>query len=199
VRRGGLIEAPWASHCDRCGDVGAESRRPAAQSRPRWAALRRLRPRGIGADTRVSTSRPSPEAGAHHGSGGLVVLDDSDCMVDIARYFLRFTQDQSCGKCTYCRVGTKRMLEILNRICEGQARRGDLEELDQLSRLVRRQPVRPGKDGANPVLSTLRYFRGEYEAHLEGRCPAGKCKALIAYQITDACIGCNPLRSAVSG
>ncbi len=132
------------------------------------------------------------EVGAIMGSGGLVVLDDTDCMVDIARYFLRFTQDQSCGKCTFCRIGTRRMLEILDRICTGQGRRGDLELLEQLSHEVSAGSLCGlGTTAPNPVLSTLRYFREEYKAHLDGRCPAGKCKDLIAYKVNDKCIGCT--------
>ncbi len=131
-------------------------------------------------------------AGAIMGSGGLVVLDDSDCMVDIARYFLEFTQDQSCGKCTLCRVGTRRMLDILERICSGAGDKGDLEQLEHLAETVRAGSICGlGGTAPNPVLSTLRYFREEYEAHLQGRCPAGKCKNLIHYRITDDCIGCT--------
>ncbi len=130
--------------------------------------------------------------GAIMGSGGLVVLDDTDCMVDIARYFLRFTQDQSCGKCTLCRVGTKRMLEIMDRICDGRGKKGDLGELEHLSRAVAAGSICGlGKTAPNPVLSTLTYFREEYEAHLEGRCPAHKCTELIRYEINDKCIGCT--------
>jgi NADH-quinone oxidoreductase subunit F len=132
------------------------------------------------------------EVGAIMGSGGLVVLDDTDCMVDIARYFLRFTQDQSCGKCTFCRVGTRRMLDILDRICAGQGRDGDLPLLEQLARDVCVGSMCGlGKTAPNPVLSTLRYFHEEYEAHLAGRCPAGKCSDLVAYKINDRCIGCT--------
>ena len=132
------------------------------------------------------------EVGAMMGSGGLVVLDDADCMVDIARYFLSFTQDQSCGRCTPCRVGTRRMLDILERLCEGQGRNGDLEELESLARYVKSASLCGlGKTAPNPVLSTLAYFRDEYEAHLEGRCPAGRCKAMITYTIGESCIGCT--------
>jgi NADH-quinone oxidoreductase subunit F len=126
------------------------------------------------------------------GSGGLVVLDDRDCMVDIARYFLEFTQDQSCGKCTFCRVGTKRIREILERLCSGQGRAGDLERLEELAEDVKQGSLCGlGQTAPNPVLTTLRYFRDEYLAHLEGRCPAGRCKALIHYQVNDQCIGCT--------
>lgn len=130
--------------------------------------------------------------GAIMGSGGLVVLDETTCMVDIARYFLEFTQDQSCGKCTYCRVGTRRMLEILSRICEGHGKKGDIELLEDLARMVKEGSLCGlGKTAPNPVLTTIRYFREEYEAHLAKRCPAKKCKALITYSITDACTGCT--------
>jgi len=130
--------------------------------------------------------------GAIMGSGGMVVLDESDCMVDIARYFLEFTQNQSCGKCTFCRIGTRRMLDIMNRLCTGEGKRGDLEELEQLSLMVKKGSLCGlGRTAPNPVLTTLRYFRDEYEAHLKGRCPAHICKALITYSITDDCIGCT--------
>jgi NADH-quinone oxidoreductase subunit F len=132
------------------------------------------------------------KAGAIMGSGGLVVLDNADCMVDIARYFLRFTQDQSCGKCTLCRIGTRRMLDILDRICEGHGKARDLDDLEQLANAVRAGSLCGlGRTAPNPVLSTLKYFRHEYEAHLAGRCPAGKCKSLIHYRVTDDCIGCT--------
>jgi NADH-quinone oxidoreductase subunit F len=132
------------------------------------------------------------EAGAMMGSGGFVVLDDRDCMVEIARYFLSFTQNESCGKCTPCRVGTTRMLEILTRFCKGTAVRSDLTALEQLARTVRSQSLCGlGKTAPNPVLTALAYFRDEFEAHLEGRCPAGTCSALIRYSIDTSCIGCT--------
>ncbi|NLH41458.1 MAG: 4Fe-4S binding protein, partial [Planctomycetes bacterium] len=132
------------------------------------------------------------EAGAMMGSGGLVVLDETDCMVDISRYFLQFTQNQSCGKCTFCRVGTRRMLDILDRLCAGKGEAADLDELEHLARMIKQGSLCGlGKTAPNPVLSTMRYFREEYEAHVQGRCPAGKCKALIKYSITDDCIGCT--------
>ncbi|MHC5060894.1 MAG: NAD(P)H-dependent oxidoreductase subunit E [Planctomycetota bacterium] len=131
-------------------------------------------------------------AGAMMGSGGMVALDESDCMVDIARYFLEFTQDHSCGKCTFCRVGTRRMLDTLERLCAGGGRKGDIEELEQLARMVQRSSLCGlGKTAPNPVLSTIKYFRDEYEAHIEGSCPAGKCRSLITYSVTDDCIGCT--------
>jgi len=132
------------------------------------------------------------EVGAMMGSGGMVVLDESDCMVDIARYFLQFTQNQSCGKCTFCRIGTRRMLDILERLCAGQGKAADLEELEYLGKMVKKSSLCGlGKTAPNPVLSTLKYFRNEYEAHLQGRCPAARCRALITYSVTDDCIGCT--------
>ncbi len=133
------------------------------------------------------------KTGAIMGSGGMVVLDDRDCMVDVARFFLQFTQAESCGKCTYCRIGTKRMLEILTRLCEGRGRPGDIEDLAELADRVKRTSLCGlGQTAPNPVLTTLRYFRDEFEAHLrDKRCPAGKCPGLIRYRVTDACIGCT--------
>ena len=132
------------------------------------------------------------EIGAIMGSGGLVVLDDTDCMVDVARYFLQFTQEQSCGKCTFCRIGTRRMLDILTAICEGRGRNEDLVELEQLAQITQKGSLCGlGRTAPNPVLSTLRYFRDEYEAHLNGFCPAGRCQELIRYFITTDCIGCT--------
>ncbi|MCG8306535.1 MAG: NAD(P)H-dependent oxidoreductase subunit E [Cytophagales bacterium] len=130
--------------------------------------------------------------GAMMGSGGLVVLDDTDCMVDIARYFLSFTQTESCGKCTFCRVGTKRMLDILNAICSGRGGEKDLDELEKLAQLTKKGSLCGlGQTAPNPVLSTLTYFRDEYEAHINGKCPAGKCRDLIVYHIDGNCIGCT--------
>jgi len=132
------------------------------------------------------------EVGAMMGSGGLVVLDDADCMVDIARYFLTFTQSESCGKCSFGRIGTKRMLEILEKITTGRGTDKDLENLEDLAQWTKKGSLCALCGTApNPILSTLRYFREEYEAHIRGECPAGKCKDLIKYEITDDCIGCT--------
>lgn len=133
------------------------------------------------------------EAGTIMGSGGFVVMDEDTCMVDIARFFMEFTQDESCGKCTPCRVGTRRMLEILERICAGDGRDGDIETLETLSKWIKVTSLCGlGQGAPNPVESTLRYFRHEYEAHIyEKRCPAKVCKGLIRYEITDACTGCT--------
>jgi len=130
--------------------------------------------------------------GTMMGSGGMVALDESDCIVDVAKYFLQFTQNQSCGKCTFCRIGTRRMLDILERLSAGKGKKGDIQELQQLAEMVKKTSLCGlGKTAPNPVLSTIKYFRSEYEAHLEGRCPAGRCKALISYSVTDDCIGCT--------
>ena len=132
------------------------------------------------------------DVGAMMGSGGLVVLDESDCMVDIARYFLEFTQNQSCGKCTFCRIGTRRMLDILERLCAGEGKKTDIEELEHLAQMIKNTSICGlGGTAPNPVLSTIKYFRDEYEAHLDQRCPAGRCRALIIYSVTDDCIGCT--------
>jgi NADH-quinone oxidoreductase subunit F len=132
------------------------------------------------------------QAGAIMGSGGLVVLDDGDCMVDMARYFLKFTQAESCGKCTLCRVGTKVMLEILDKFCAGKAKPADLIKLEELCGAVKAGSICGlGQTAPNPVLTTLKYFREEYEAHLRGQCPAKRCKALIKYVVNDKCIGCT--------
>jgi len=130
--------------------------------------------------------------GAMMGSGGLIVLDDTDCMVDIARFFLSFTQEESCGKCTFCRVGTKRMLDLLDNLTQGKGKPGDLEKLEKLAEWTKKGSLCGlGRSAPNPVLSTLKYFREEYEAHLKGICPTGKCTALVNYSITDDCIGCT--------
>ena len=131
--------------------------------------------------------------GAMMGSGGMIVMDEDNCMVDIARFFLDFTVDESCGKCTPCRVGTRRMLEILERITQGKGEEGDIEKLETLAENIKSSALCGlGQTAPNPVLSTIKYFRDEYEAHIkEKRCPAHHCQALLNYKITDACRGCT--------
>lgn len=133
------------------------------------------------------------QAGAMMGSGGLVVMDETTCMVDVAKFFLNFTQTESCGKCTPCREGTKRMLEILTRITEGKGQPGDVELLLEMGNDIKITALCGlGQTAPNPVLSTVKYFRHEYDAHInEKRCPAGACSALAAYTITEACKGCG--------
>ena len=132
-------------------------------------------------------------AGSMMGSGGMIVMDEDNCMVDIARFFLDFTVDESCGKCAPCRIGTRRMLEILNRIVEGKGEEGDIEKLELLAKTIKATALCGlGQTAPNPVLSTLHYFRDEYEAHIrEKRCPAHHCQALLQYVITDKCRGCT--------
>ena len=192
VRRGGLIEVPMGTTIRQVveeigGGMHEDRSFKAVQiGGPSGGCI----PASL-ADTPIDYEALN-ETGAIMGSGGLVVLDNSDCMVDIARFFLEFTERESCGKCTFCRVGTKRMLEILERLCAGEAQPKDLDELEELSDRIRRTSLCGlGRTAPNPVVTTLRYFRDEYEAHLAGRCPAKKCKALITYKVTDECIGCT--------
>ena len=134
------------------------------------------------------------KVGSIMGSGGFVIMDEDTCMVDIARFFMEFTQDESCGKCVPCRVGTRRMLEVLNNICAGKGKPGDIETLETLAKQITVGSLCGlGQGAPNPVLSTLEHFRDEYEAHIyEKRCPAKVCKALIEYKIeAEACIGCT--------
>jgi NADH-quinone oxidoreductase subunit F len=132
--------------------------------------------------------------GAIMGSGGMVVMDSGTCMVDVARFFLNFTQNESCGKCTFCRIGTKRMLEILTRITEGKGELEDIAKLEELAtNIIKGSLCGLGQTAPNPVLTTLRYFKDEYLAHIQDkRCPAGVCTALIKYEIiAEKCIGCT--------
>lgn len=133
------------------------------------------------------------QVGAMMGSGGLVVMDETTCMVDISKFFLSFTQAESCGKCTPCREGTKRMLEILTRITDGLGKEGDIELLEMLAKNIKLTALCGlGQTAPNPVLSTLKYFRSEYDAHIkEKRCPAGACIGLMQYEITAECKGCG--------
>ncbi len=192
VRRGGLIEIPMGTTLrEIVEEIGG-----GVQPGRRFKAVQVGGPSGGCVPARLADTpvdfESLREVGAIMGSGGLVVLDDSACMVDIARYFLQFTQNQSCGKCTFCRVGTRRMLDILDRLCTGRGQKNDLSELERLAAQVGAGSLCGlGKTAPNPVITTLRYFRDEYEAHLKGRCPAGKCTALIQYFVTDHCTGCT--------
>ncbi len=143
------------------------------------------------ADTKVDYEDLT-KAGAMMGSGGLLVMDENDCMVDIARYFLTFTCSQSCGKCTYCRIGIHHMLTILEKICAGKGTQSDLQKLEIIAHKTKQGSLCGlGKTAPNPILTTLTYFRDEYEAHLDGICPAKRCRDLISYAIDDSCIGCT--------
>jgi len=132
--------------------------------------------------------------GAMMGSGGLVVMDEDTCMVNVAKFFLEFIVDESCGKCAPCRIGTKRMLEILDKITSGKGEPEDIERLEKLATTVKDTALCGlGQTAPNAVLSTLRYFRNEYEAHInQKKCPAGVCQALLSYSIVaDKCRGCG--------
>ena len=192
VARGGLIEVPMGMTIrevvEEIGGGVANGRKfkavqiggPSGGCVPSWKS-----------DTPIDFESLK-EVGAMMGSGGLVVLDDTDCMVDIARYFLTFTQNESCGKCSFGRIGTKRMLEILEKLTTGKGTEKDLENLEELAHWTKKGSLCALCGTApNPILSTLEYFRDEYEAHIRGECPAGKCKHLIKYEITDDCIGCT--------
>ena len=132
------------------------------------------------------------QMGAIMGSGGMVVLSESSCMVDVARYFTNFTCSESCGKCTFCRVGIRRMLDILDRLTTGQAQMEDIDRLEELALSIKKAALCGlGKTAPNPVLSTLRYFRKEYEEHVQGICKTGSCKEMVKLEITDDCVGCT--------
>ncbi|MBI9097319.1 MAG: NADH-quinone oxidoreductase subunit NuoF [Spirochaetaceae bacterium] len=147
------------------------------------------------------------EVGAIMGSGGLIVMDDRSCMVDMAHYFLEFIQKESCGKCVPCRVGTRHMKDILARICGGKGEKGDIEKLEELAVTVKSSSLCAlGQTAPNPVLTTLKYFRNEYEAHIfDKKCPAGNCRDLLTYEILEEnCTGCGVCKkncpvSAISG
>ena len=134
------------------------------------------------------------EIGSMMGSGGLIVMDEDNCMVDIAKFFLEFTVDESCGKCTPCRIGTKRLYELLEKITDGKGTMEDLDRLEELCYTIKNSSLCGlGQTAPNPVLSTLRYFRDEYIAHVKDKtCPAGVCKKLVKYEIVaDKCKGCS--------
>jgi len=193
VRRGGLIEVPMGmtirTIVEDLGGGVAEGRT--------LKAVQLGGPSGGSLPARLLDTPVDYEAlrasGAIMGSGGMVVLDDRDCMVDISRFFLRFTCNESCGKCTFCRIGTRRMLEILDRVCAGEGGDVDLQNLEELAdRVSRTSLCGLGQTAPNPVLTALRYFRDEFDAHvIEKRCQAGRCAPLIHYRVNSTCIGCT--------
>ena len=192
IKRGGLIEVPMGITIREIVDeIGG-----GIENGKHFKAVQIGGPSGGCVPATLADTKVDYEdllnVGAMMGSGGLLVMDESDCMVDISRYFLTFTCNQSCGKCTHCRIGTRRMLDILEKICNGEGKNDDLIKLEELANQTKQGSLCGlGKTAPNPVLSTLTYFREEYEAHLEGICPAKSCKALIRYHITDECIGCT--------
>jgi NADH-quinone oxidoreductase subunit F len=192
IKRGGLVEVPMGISIKEivfevCGGIKEDRKFKAVQmGGPSGGCI----PAELH-DTIIDYESIN-KTGAIMGSGGLVVMDETTCMVDVARFFLDFTQRESCGKCTFCRVGTKRMLEILTRITEGKGREGDIDLLEQLAGLVKNNSLCGlGQTAPNPVTTTLKYFRSEYEAHISNKkCPAHACLPLLTFTITDACNGC---------
>ncbi len=194
IKKGGLVEVPMGlSVRKRSSTVSAA----VSRTTKNFKAVQMGGPSGgcIPAqliDTPV-TYEDINKTGAIVGSGGMIVMDEDTCMVDMARYFLDFTKKESCGKCNYCRIGTKRMLEILERITSGEGRDGDIELLEELAGKIKDGAMCGlGQTAPNPVLTTIRYFRNEYEDHIYNHtCTAKSCKALIHYEITDNCKGCG--------
>ncbi|MFA9388406.1 MAG: NAD(P)H-dependent oxidoreductase subunit E [Prolixibacteraceae bacterium] len=192
IARGGLIEVPMGISIreiiEEIGGGVANGKKlkavqiggPSGGCVPHWLA-----------DTHIDFQSLAG-VGAMMGSGGLVVLDETDCMVDIARYFLSFTQEESCGKCTFCRIGTKRMLDILTKMTKGKGTLADLDELEKIAEWTEKGSLcNLGKTAPNPIKTTLKYFRDEYISHINGVCPTGRCEAMISYSINDNCIGCT--------
>ncbi|MCR4615949.1 MAG: NADH-quinone oxidoreductase subunit NuoF [Clostridiales bacterium] len=194
VKRGGLVEIPMGKTLrDVIFDIGGGMRSDKA-----FKAVQLGGPSGgcIPAaliDTVIDYKSLSA-TGAIMGSGGMVVMDESTCMVGMARFFLDFTTKESCGKCVHCRIGTKRMMEILDRICRGEGKQGDIELLEELCVSIKDGALCGlGQTAPNPVLTTIKYFRNEYEAHIDDKkCPAGECVDLISYSIDpEKCRGCT--------
>lgn len=194
VKRGGLVEIPMGKTLnDVIFDIGGGIRDDAAfkgvqMGGPSGGCI----PAELG-DTIIDYKKLNA-TGAIMGSGGMVVMDESTCMVSMAKFFLDFTAKESCGKCVHCRIGTKRLLEILERICDGKGRDGDIDLLEHLCNEIKAGSLCGlGQTAPNPVLSTLRYFRDEYEAHIrDRRCPAKSCKPLLTYTIdAEKCTGCT--------
>jgi NADH-quinone oxidoreductase subunit F len=194
VARGGLIEVPMGITLKEVVfDIGGGT-----SSGLEFKAVQIGGPSGGVIPARLADTPVDYESvtktGAIMGSGGLIVMDESSCMIDIAKFFLNFTQDESCGKCTFCRIGTLRMEEILRRITEGEGREGDVETLEELAQSVKRASLCGlGQTAPNPVLTTIKYFRDEYEEHIyQKNCRAKKCRALITYEIIpEKCPGCG--------
>ncbi len=194
IKRGGLVEVPMGKKLsDVIFDIGG-----GMKTDKEYKCVQLGGPSGgcIPADmqdTEIDYKKLSA-TGAIMGSGGMVVMDESTCMVGMARFFLDFTAKESCGKCTHCRIGTKRLLEILDRICKGEGREGDIELLEDTCNEIKAGALCGlGQTAPNPVLTTIKYYRDEYEAHIkEKRCPAGECIDLVKYTINEEkCIGCS--------
>ena len=194
IARGGLVEVPMGMTIDEIiydigGGIRDEKKFKAVQmGGPSGGCI----PASMG-NLQIDYQQIN-QTGAIMGSGGMVVLDETTCMVEMAKFFLRFTQDESCGKCTFCRIGTKRMLEILERITDGHGQTGDIELLEDLAAKIKNNTICGlGQTAPNPVLTTLRYFREEYEIHIrDKKCPAHSCAPLLTFTILeDQCTGCT--------
>ncbi len=193
IKKGGLVEVPMGLPLQNViFDIGGGIKNDAEFKAVQMGGPSGGCVPGSLVDTQV-TYEDINKTGAIVGSGGMIVMDETTCMVDMARYFLDFTRKESCGKCNYCRIGTKRMLEILERITKGQGQDGDIEKLEELAYKVKDGSLCGlGQTAPNPVLTTLKYFRNEYEDHIYNKkCTAKSCTALISYHITDKCIGCS--------
>ena len=197
IRHGGLIEVPMGITLNRIieeiggGVEGGEQLKAVQIGGPSGGCI----PAHL-CDVQVDFDAFT-NMGAMMGSGGLVVLSEKNCMVDVARYFLTFTCEQSCGKCTFCRVGIRRMLDILDRICSGKAETADIDKLEELALNVKKSSLCGlGKTAPNPVLTTLKYFREEYKEHVNGICKTGTCKNMIKYVVNDLCVGCTKCAKA---
>ena len=194
IKRGGLVEIPMGKKLsDVIFDIGG-----GMKTDREYKCVQLGGPSGgcIPADMQdtIIDYKKLSATGAIMGSGGMVVMDESTCMVGMARFFLDFTAKESCGKCTHCRIGTKRLLEILDRICKGEGKEGDIELLEETCNEIKAGALCGlGQTAPNPVLTTIKYYRDEYEAHIkEKRCPAGECIDLVKYTINpEKCIGCS--------
>ncbi|MBI5533498.1 MAG: NADH-quinone oxidoreductase subunit NuoF [Deltaproteobacteria bacterium] len=192
VKRGGLVEVPMGITIREivfgiCGGIKEDKKFKAVQmGGPSGGCI----PAEL--QNTIIDYESINKTGAIMGSGGLVVMDETTCMVDVARFFLDFTQRESCGKCTFCRIGSKRMLEVLTRITEGKGRETDIDLLLDLAQRVKNTSLCGlGQTAPNPVLTTIKYFRSEYEAHISNKkCPAHSCNQLLTYSINDLCTGC---------
>jgi len=193
VKRTGLVEVPMGLTIneiifDICNGIVDDKKFKAVQmGGPSGGCI----PASMG-DTQIDYQQIT-KTGAIMGSGGMVVMDETTCMVDVAKFFLTFTQSESCGKCTFCRIGTKRMLEILERITIGEGTMEDLDNLEELSEQIKAASLCGlGQTAPNPVLTTLKYFKDEYIAHIKDKkCPAHVCQSLLTYTINDNCTGCT--------
>ena len=197
VNHGGLIEVPMGTTLNQIiEDIGG-----GVEGGEKLMAVQTGGPSGGCIPAEMCDTAVDYEAlkgmGAIMGSGGLVVLSESSCMVDVARYFTEFTAGESCGKCTFCRIGLRCMLDILDKICTGKGKEEDIAQLEELAQSISKAALCGlGKTAPNPVLSTLRYFMDEYKEHIAGLCRTGTCKDMVKYEVNDDCVGCTKCAKA---